>query len=60
MMHRNTGIALAAAVLSPAATAQIQPHAGMLRYPDVSASQIVFCSGSVHSTRCRTWAGMLR
>ena len=46
-MHRITTLALipaalAVAVLNPAATAQIQPHAGMLRYPDVSATQIVF------------------
>lgn len=30
-------------LLAPDALAQRRPHAGMMRYPDVSATQIVFC-----------------
>ncbi len=51
-MHRSTSASawalvlittvLALAGFAPAANAQIQPHAGMLQYPDVSASHIVF------------------
>jgi tricorn protease-like protein/C-terminal processing protease CtpA/Prc len=33
---------LALAYAAPAARAQVAPHAGMLRYPDVSAGEVVF------------------
>ncbi|TWT40342.1 hypothetical protein RAS1_40500 [Phycisphaerae bacterium RAS1] len=34
---------LLAAVLAPPASAQVTPHAGMLRFPDISATHVVFC-----------------
>ena len=39
MRHQS---ALALLLLASSASAQVQPHGGMLRYPDVSATQIVF------------------
>ncbi len=46
--HKSTAIVIAAGVCfgvllgpTPAASADIQPHAAMLRYPDVSRTQIV-------------------
>jgi len=40
-----TATALAALLAAPSDSAQIQPHGGMLRFPDVSASEIVFLYG---------------
>jgi tricorn protease-like protein/C-terminal processing protease CtpA/Prc len=47
LQTRSTPVAVLAAViaapcLTSASTAQIQPHPGMLRYPDVSKTHIVF------------------
>ncbi len=39
-------IAGTAAAFAPAALAEINPHGGMLRYPDISKSQIVFVYGN--------------
>ncbi|HEV8112898.1 MAG TPA: PDZ domain-containing protein [Planctomycetota bacterium] len=38
----RTSTALAALLFTATASAQVQPHGGMLRFPDVSATQIVF------------------
>src|ERR1043165_4965142 len=42
MSHRLVLAVLAAAGSAQSALAQVQPHAGMLRYPDVGKTQIAF------------------